>query len=367
MSEFSVIIPNARSIVVKNSKIADDLGRISGEIYAVKSGLSFEIASKNRISQRLKELSEKTALERESMKKCSGALSEILVLYEQNEKAVLGEDTGLQMGKEEGLAEKYIPKLLQGIVGKAGIVGGVASAVWQFWSADKANGTDWAKSIAKLGKDLLSTRFNIGEASQKVKNGTSTVWKEALGLSVKTYKEAEKLTGAKAFKAAYKASWKESVGKLKTAKGIGGLALSFVGNAIGNYQEMQDEGISKERAVAETVVETAVDWGKDAAIAAGVAGALAATGVGLPAVAVGAIAVGVGVGIDWACEKVFGKTFTEGVSDLIIDGAEHVGKAVSEAATVVAEKVGEAANAVKEGVTTAWNSITGGLKAAYGW
>ena len=130
---------------------------------------------------------------------------------------------------------------------------------------------------------------------------------------------------------------------------------------------MQEDGISIGRAAAETVVETAVDWGKNAAIMAGISGVLAATGVGMPVVAVGAIAVGAGIAIDWACEAVFGTTFTEGVSDLIVDGAEHIGKAVSEAVNVIAENVGEAANTVKKGVTTVWNSITGGFKAALSW
>lgn len=112
-----------------------------------------------------------------------------------------------------------------------------------------------------------------------------------------------------------------------------GLALTAITNGISNFDEYKSGKISKGRAVAETLTETAVDVTKGWLIGSAVAAGVAATIGSAPVLVVGAITVGVTIGLDWACKKLSGKFLgeekglTETVSDFLLD----TGKAICSA------------------------------------
>ncbi|SDB39853.1 hypothetical protein SAMN02910298_01940 [Pseudobutyrivibrio sp. YE44] len=109
---------------------------------------------------------------------------------------------------------------------------------------------------------------------------------------------------------------------LKVATKWGGAAFSLGANAMDNIQEMHDNpGMTKGRAVAETVTETAVD------IVIGAAATAAFTalmGASAPAIAVGAAVVGVtwlaNLGVEKATAAVWGEENKRGLTELASDG-----------------------------------------------
>lgn len=127
--------------------------------------------------------------------------------------------------------------------------------------------------------------------------------------------------------------------KIKLGTKWAGVALSGVTNAISNKKEMETGGISKGRAVAETVMETAVDVGIGMVATAA---ATALIGASAPAVAVGAAAAGVVWAADAATryltKKNFGseKGLTEFLSDTVLDTAEAVVNTGKNAAKAIA-------------------------------
>ena len=131
---------------------------------------------------------------------------------------------------------------------------------------------------------------------------------------------------------------------------IAGWALALVANGFSNYEEFSKGEITGERAVAETVLETGIDIGKGALLAAGAAAGAAALGIAAPAVVVGGVAVAASAVLDFACKQLTGKAVTELVSDTILD----VGEAVINGAKEVASGIG---NAVKDTFTGAVRSI----------
>ncbi|MBO5373345.1 MAG: hypothetical protein J6A75_11620 [Lachnospiraceae bacterium] len=130
--------------------------------------------------------------------------------------------------------------------------------------------------------------------------------------------------------------------KVKICTKWGGVILSGVTNAISNKKEMETEGISTKRAVAETITETAVDVGIGMVATAAATALLGATA---PAVMVGAAAAGAVWAADAATryltKKITGseKKLTELVSDTILDAAEAVEKIKNNAKKAVGNAV----------------------------
>lgn len=150
-------------------------------------------------------------------------------------------------------------------------------------------------------------------------------------------------------------------GGAKAAFAWAGLGLTAVSKTISNIDEHKSGKISAERAVAETITETAIDVGKEWLIGAVVAAGTAATvGFGsAPVLFVGAMTVGVSVGLDWACKKITGavcgeeKEFTETVSDFVL----NVGEAI-----FVGKK---AVTSVVSSVKTGWSSLKSSFKRGF--
>ncbi len=100
-----------------------------------------------------------------------------------------------------------------------------------------------------------------------------------------------------------------------------GAALTIVSNGIDNFAENENKG----RALAETVGESTVELVEDFALTTfftslGVA-------VGAPVVVVGATVVLAKWGIDALSEHFTGEDLAESLSDLVLNGLEHVGNA----------------------------------------
>lgn len=111
-------------------------------------------------------------------------------------------------------------------------------------------------------------------------------------------------------------------GGAKAAFAWGGTILSGLANAFENADEAKSGIISTQRAVVETISETAIDIGKYALIGAGATAAVAATVGSAPVIIVGAATVGITMGLDYVSKKCTGKDLTELVSDSIIDVGE---------------------------------------------
>lgn len=111
------------------------------------------------------------------------------------------------------------------------------------------------------------------------------------------------------------------------------LALDVVSHGIDNYKEMKDGKIDAGRAVAETLVETGVEFVTDAGIEAAVTGVAIAVAGGAPAIVIGAGVVVVKEGLDVTCKWITSeylgeeKGLVEGISDGLITIVTDPGQA----------------------------------------
>lgn len=123
-----------------------------------------------------------------------------------------------------------------------------------------------------------------------------------------------------------------------------GISLDGIVNAFENYNEAKSGEISTERAVAETVLETTVDFSKDILIGAAVTAGIAATFTSAPVVVAGLVSCGINITVDWAFEKVTGKDMTETVSDTVLDIVEETGKAIDKGKNFIKDAFNHAVN-----------------------
>lgn len=137
-----------------------------------------------------------------------------------------------------------------------------------------------------------------------------------------------------------------------------GVALSGVVNFLDNKEEYKNGEISKERAVAETITETALDVTTDIVISAGAAAAVGATAVAFgatvatPTVVVAAVTVGAKMTLDGIALWATGgeKKFTEAASDAILDAGTAICKGVAEGG----KKIGSAISGAIDSITPKW-------------
>ena len=128
-------------------------------------------------------------------------------------------------------------------------------------------------------------------------------------------------------------------GGVKSVMAWTGLGLTAASNAYDNWGEYKTGKISKKRAIAETVTETAIDVGSGMLIGTAVAAGVAATIGSAPVLVVGVATIGVSAGLNWASKKITGKLcgeekgLTEALSDMVLDApakfSEKIGKGVS--------------------------------------
>ncbi|OPY59247.1 MAG: hypothetical protein A4E55_00300 [Pelotomaculum sp. PtaU1.Bin035] len=250
------------------------------------------------------------------------------------------------------------------ILSKAGFVGGTFSGVltpfanWldkgKFTWSDKTGWRYWADVAALAGKGLIgASNWVVGIADIKRLKYNSTrikgmEFKADWGLKNAVAGMAKKCTkqaGAKwwetygaSFKQYLKNETKDFVVKdkgtaIKCSKASlkwGGLALAGITNGLSNYDDYKKGNMSGWRAFGETVTETGLDFAKNLAIGAAVAGGLTLAVGSAPVLAVAAGTVAVGLVADSVTNIVFHKSSTELVSDLILDGGKAVGESIKD-------------------------------------
>lgn len=370
MAQFSIKPDNALKAVTEEEKFILELGSFGEEIQHIRNSLGFRVMSSANIRSRLKCAADKIEDSQNSMRGMKFALNDSLNLYNNTENTILGnvnirngiEIKGIHGGTLHIDAPGKMPDLktdnwweaVNPWIGAMGAAGSAGVLIGDFLTGDITTGATWAD----LAKDSWDMGWDIGDVVKTCRDDTSVKWwKEVLGLNADDFLESIKdanLSSAQKFKHGLGKGIKGSLREFKTAGGavkeVGSIVLSGIINAFDNYEEYKRGEISADRAVVETISETAVDWGKDLLIGAGVTAAFAAMGVAAPAVAVGAATVAISVAADWVCEKICGKKVTELVSDAIVD---------------VGYQIKDGATALWSGITNGWNTLTGNVGAAF--
>ena len=237
-------------------------------------------------------------------------------------------------------------KILTGLNGPLTIAGGVYSLLTgDFLGA--------GKGISKGTASLLKA-FTVAE------NGKVTCdWAKMFGFTMndKTFTESLRSTWDDFFPGSNANGFQIGTSVAKWA----GVALSFIGSGISNYDEF--EGEMGGRYWAETLMEGALDVGKGILVGAGVAAAFTAAIGGAPAILVAGATVAVTWGADKICEAITGKNVTELVSDAILDTGERIIDDIADGLETVGEAIGNAGRAISNGAQALWN----GFSNAFAW
>lgn len=221
---------------------------------------------------------------------------------------------------------------------------------------DIKNFTTWT-DVAKYGvkaynfaKSVVKTYGNYAKIGRAVGTKQAAAWwfKNAVGLKkvgrtstakgvfTRFKNNLKNKTSPHNFKAQFKDyiddfTFKKGVGKAVSAWGQ--VAVTGVLNWFGNKEEQAQSGgtMSDGRVVAETVMETAIDTvvTHAAGIVVGAAVAAVAGPVAVPGVVIAAGSALVVGAANAGVKALTGKTATEWVSDVVLDGATAMGKAVT--------------------------------------
>lgn len=269
------------------------------------------------------------------------------------------------------------------LVGKAGIIGGVASSLMSVAN----EGISWKTGIT-VGKNLTGV---VGKCVSAASEGTGAKWAEELfGLGT-GLKKIDTSSMGKSFWSSIKKQFVDDLGlngatktadKIKAGTKWAGHFLTIAGNAVENYEEMRAEHHSVERMVSETVIESGVDIAIGAVATAASTAALGAISTAVAGTAAAALApvlgsavvIGAGaVAITWAangvCKMFTGKNIKETVSDFVCDkvapavseavgnAVEVTGKAVEKVTSTVKKSVEKVAESFQSAVSSKWSCI----------
>lgn len=347
-----------------------ELADIWGEIGSIRRGISLGTSTAG-IQRRLTSAGDLVARERDGMAGLSNGLEQCVTCYYDTEGRLTGKSTGNNTNTNNTSTSSNTSgtswmssdwaKTAAGVVGKAGLVGGIGKAVY-----DVVKGKGSVASWASAAKDIYKPAVKLGRKIYEAKKGTSVDWKDVfVGLAKKPtgLQDLAKsgLSVADRAKHGFDYGIKNSLRKFNKpgdcATEVGGLVVAAAANFFGNLDEYKGNfKDNKGRIIAETVTETAVDWGKGLLIGAAVSAGFAAAGIAAPALAVGAATVVVSGLIDVGWKAITGSKdgLTECISDAIIDGGTKAVKA--------------ATKAVKTGwsnVKNGWKCITKGIGKAF--
>lgn len=332
-------------------------------IKEIQSRLRPAVGTQDNISRALGTIAEEV----EQEKKAVRILREVLRQAEDNYRTCESRlaETHLQETRMEVAADNA--NLFEwadawSIAGELGIAGSLIGITGTWVTGD-----DPVKNLLSSAEFINKA---IGAGAEAVKDGNTTAaWgKQIFGLN-NALKELDVSSAGKTFGSSMSSQWDDlfapeiatTADKVKLGTKWFGNVLTLAGNAYENYNEMQEDGITAGRAVAETVIETGVDIGMGMAATAAVSAAAVALGVtAAPALAIGAAAVGVTWAVNSVCEwATGGKDVGEVVADAVCDlgeGAVKLGKNIASAAGDVAKA---AADAVKDGASAIWSGICG--------
>ncbi|MCM1538413.1 MAG: hypothetical protein NC254_08450 [bacterium] len=381
MEKFNVTLSCLMQRVEEEQKMAGTLAKLATDILVVNTSLSLQMRGRENLKNVLQQLAGEVNRYSSGMRTLYSVLSNVRSEYGKTEQHIC-EKTGIQpVGKaqaevlgahaeidvESKDAGKTDCSLLWKAVGAAGPMGKAVSTVGRVVTSDK----DPTETLLNGVSDVWKTGWSIADTVKKCKKDTSISWLQA-GLGFDSSIESLSKSNLSSMERALHGKDKVIKGmqrKLKTTRGRvkqgGGIILSAAVNAVSNYKEYQTGAISAQRAVAETVTETTVDWGKNLLIDAAVTAGFAAAGIAAPALVVGVATVAVSVAVDWVSEKICGKKLTEVVSDCILDGAETVANWTASTIKTGAKKVKEGATILWSGLTKGWESLTGGKKLCF--
>lgn len=364
MAQFSVKPENAKATVDTESRLIRELSSLESEIRVVSSQLGFQVAAKANIRNRLSSAADRVTGYRNSMSSMHSVLQSVIDTYNRTENKITGntnvETSKIQNVSGDSLESSTDLSLLWKAVGVFGPVGKIVSTAGKAITGDRESGATWAKSAS----DIWKAGWKIGDIVKKCSdNNTDVKWWEAIvGINKNTFLTSiskSNLGWQERALNGWNKGIKGTLREFKTTKGfvkqVGGITLSAIANGFSNYEEYQTGAITVQRAVAETITETAVDWGKDLLIGAAVTAGFAAAGFAAPVFVVGLATVAVSTFADWACEKVTGKKLTEALSDAILDRAESVVNQIETGA----KKVKEGVSALWSNITNSWNTLTG--------
>lgn len=331
-----------------------------------RSNLGMRVKSSERINARIKNCIEELEREGISLRDLDRILGEALKLYNAAEKEGQLSANKLKTPIEAYFTSPQIFDYIKNIIGEFGDVGSAVSNIIGILALI-TGGTYTVKELISGLKGAFSTSkdiIKIFETYNKYKAGEKGII-DFFGLGAanladgisQTAAWTEKLSGTFVDKLNPFEKMDSGVHIAQNGLKAAGWVLTVAGNAISNKEEYESGAISAGRAVAETVVESAIDIGTGIVVGAAVT-AISAT-VGAPVVLVGGVACLGGMAINAVCEHAFGVGATELVSDAIIDTAENVGKAVGKAADAVGKFADKAAKSVGNAVSNAGKAVSG--------
>lgn len=175
MSEFKVKISNMKSTVQQQNNIIKQMKNLQNEIREIQNGLSFEIAQKERIRQRLRTAQNDVTKEYNGIYKATKALDNIANVYETTEaKLSEAEVTKGTIITDIGSVLPYISDS-----SSVGTLSGISTGI--SWSIDQ---------IASI----LKSKTKKGETLFNAKNEKSNIWKEVSYSKNKKELEDSKIT-----------------------------------------------------------------------------------------------------------------------------------------------------------------------------
>lgn len=344
MSEFKVKIQGLRITANEEESMQRQMEAICNQILDHKNNICFQSGATESIKQRLNSISNTISQERQTLRKMKETLNTVADKYEKTENTICKVSADNKVTAWEKLITqnwvsglgKDSGKTVLDILTEMGDVGKIGSLPVEVLKILIDGDGLTAKDIGALIKGTGNSILGVFDAVKDYKDGAlDKLWGLHKFETIVTDSQAGWLANAsKSFKDTLFDQFKVmEKGKFDGAKAAG-WALSLVANGFSNYEEYQDGGISKGRAVAETISETLIDIGKGALITAGVAAGLATIGVSAPAVVVAGAGVAISAAADFICKKVTGaltgeeKGLTETVSDFVLDTVSDIGKKV---------------------------------------
>ncbi len=371
MAQFTVKPINTETPLAAEDRYAQQLSDLNRDITGIRNQLGFKVAASANLRGRLSSISTRVADHRTGMRSMNTALQGAVNTYERTERKLLGrgaedaaegmDDIGAAIPVAGAVTEEegfdifsHLKDTFFDAVGEIGPIGALGSII-----LNGIDGLDTAADWAGLAGDVWDFGWDIGEKA--VKGFGEVKWKEWLGAALDKGSSAEKYL--KRFAENADDVLTDTFDGFKTAGGlvkeVGGIVLDAIGNGFENMEEYKSGEISKGRAIAETVMETAVDWGKDLALAATVGAAVGSIVPG-PGTVVG-VASGVAVVLvsnaaDAVCEWITGKDVTELVSDAILDAEEKRIDFLQEQGRKIADKAGALWSKVSDGWAAAMDN-----------
>lgn len=335
-------LPNLKKCVSK-------IDSLLPEIQAVGRGLSASAGSTTQIKVQLYKTSAQVSACRDSLFQMQSAAEKIASEYCSCEQ---------HLSKTESTDQNAAGsnwKTAVSLIGSFGFAGKVADSIYGL----SMGGTTRWKSVAKIVETGAKTIQRMADGKVVDIFGTLAVGKkiDALGNFVYESPSLSKELGkyvydpSKCSTVAAKRASKIAVGAAWAS-----LALSGIQNFNDNFKEF-DGDLNSKRMYEETIVETAIDVGKGAAI--GVLGALA-VGASAPVWAAGVAAVGItsvcDVAVEWV-DMAFGIDVKETVSDFAVDTYEFVRDTAKKTVKATAKFVGKAVSQTADCISAGWKKF----------